>query len=798
MPTRRGGQTWRWPSSVAALTIAALVPVVAGVAPMPVAAQATVAHATPLVSQLAARAELGDAIRCDRMYSAHRRTGSPLDQVRVLEIEPDGSTSINTLAPQPVHQPPNRLIESDAIAVDEARNQFFLIQSRYATGLNFDDPSLLRVDASTGLVVETLLDIPVPAAGEFGMGPAAFDRRTGILYFTTILVTGEIGSRTTETTIYAFDPTTDTMLPGVIGRLDDLMFVGSMWFDEAGRLWVATFGDGLHRVDVPLPRTGTTPGQQLPTTRFPLNGAMIGQATGPDGLLYSLDLPEGHVPEFIRGVEPASLDTASYGPVDSPLFDFYNSASGLSSCATPSTMRLVADLPQGRIGAADQFRVRITGNDLDSTHNTGRTQGAESGAQTQSLDEYVTPLLALHGQTYTITETALGTTDLADYTVTWECREPLRPGNPVVASGAGTTGSFTMPNYGVVGADVLCTFTNVPRPLVAVEMAKSATPASGTTVRADDVVTYTVTVRNPNRRPVPVDLIDSLGDVLDDAALEGTPVATNPDPATAPLTLTPLQGTGDSARIELSGILSRDETVTLTYRVRVKSDAQRGTDGGNNHVLNRIFDPGGPLPTGPCLATDRTCTSHPVAARAAAATEAAELRISKDVDPRDGATVRPGQTVTYTLHFRNAGGAPTTIHHLDDLTDVVDDAELLRGSITSGSLTVRVQSGNRLLISGELAPGRAQTVSYDVQVNAARKLGNSRLENFLVDADRPHHAAACPAGDATCTLNPVAGPQPQSVFLPATGGPARWAVLLGLLMVLAGGRVLSKRPLTRG
>ncbi|NHA00873.1 hypothetical protein G5V59_15675 [Nocardioides sp. W3-2-3] len=51
---------------------------------------------------------------------------------------------------------------------------------------------------------------------------------------------------------------------------------------------------------------------------------------------------------------------------------------------------------------------------------------------------------------------------LSDYTSTWRCVDTAN-GSAVVASGNGATGTFTMPTA-PVRSDILCTFTNVPKP----------------------------------------------------------------------------------------------------------------------------------------------------------------------------------------------------------------------------------------------------------------------------------------------------------------------------------------------
>lgn len=67
-----------------------------------------------------------------------------------------------------------------------------------------------------------------------------------------------------------------------------------------------------------------------------------------------------------------------------------------------------------------------------------------------------------------------------------------------------------------------------------------------------------------------------------------------------------------------------------------------------------------------------------------------EWTVTKSSSPASGATVRPGDVITYTLRVNHTGGVlPTGISIPDDLSDVLDDADLVGSAVaTAGSSTL--------------------------------------------------------------------------------------------------------------
>lgn len=120
---------------------------------------------------------------------------------------------------------------------------------------------------------------------------------------------------------------------------------------------------------------------------------------------------------------------------------------------------LPGDTPGGRAAGGDQFRLSVTGAGI-GTGNVVTTTGSAGGLQ----PDRVGPLVAQSGQTYAVAEQAANGTDLGSYTSTWRCID-TKDGDAVVASGSGSSGSVTVPAASVRGAAIVCTITNIPRPL---------------------------------------------------------------------------------------------------------------------------------------------------------------------------------------------------------------------------------------------------------------------------------------------------------------------------------------------
>ncbi|MCE3613248.1 hypothetical protein LXJ57_25295, partial [Escherichia coli] len=95
-----------------------------------------------------------------------------------------------------------------------------------------------------------------------------------------------------------------------------------------------------------------------------------------------------------------------------------------------------------------------------------------------------------------------------------------------------------------------------------------------------------------------VDRVDDLANVLDDATITSAPVSSD-----SALTVTD----GSDGKIAIKGTLQPGQKVTVTYKVTVKPDGQRG----NNVLGNFLVDPGVTPPT-TCEPGNPDCTVNPV------------------------------------------------------------------------------------------------------------------------------------------------------------------------------------------
>src|SRR5690606_31487905 len=107
----------------------------------------------------------------------------------------------------------------------------------------------------------------------------------------------------------------------------------------------------------------------------------------------------------------------------------------------------------------------------------------------------------------------------------------------------------------------------------------------------------------------------------------------------------------------------------------------------------------------------------------------------KSSDPESGESVTAGDVVTYTLHFANTGETAADVDTFDDLADVLDDADLVDGSLEAQDGLVAAVDGERITVTGSVPVGQTRTVSYQAQVRDYAEQGDHILGNVLDCAD---------------------------------------------------------------
>jgi uncharacterized repeat protein (TIGR01451 family)/LPXTG-motif cell wall-anchored protein len=254
-----------------------------------------------------------------------------------------------------------------------------------------------------------------------------------------------------------------------------------------------------------------------------------------------------------------------------------------------------------------------------------------------------------------------------------------------------------------------------------------------TTVEPGDTVTYTINLSNEKgQTAAPVDLVDELSGVLDDAVWVLGPTATAPVTASR---------TGDV--VIIGGQVAAGGTASVTYQVQVKADSERG-----DHVLrNAVHEPGPWL----CPPGTPLCTTTPVES----------YRVDKTVNQT---VVGAGDEAVYTVLLTNTGASDVTVNEVDNLASVLDDADLIVEPVSDrGTVVVVWDAASRTIRISGLLPAPAGTtaaVTYTVKVRPYSGRGDNTLDNVVVQdppdpGDPGDPGDLCGVDDPRCTSTPV-------------------------------------------
>lgn len=225
-------------------------------------------------------------------------------------------------------------------------------------------------------------------------------------------------------------------------------------------------------------------------------------------------------------------------------------------------------------------------------------------------------------------------------------------------------------------------------------------------------VTYTVTITNegPGATTAEDDpVVDDLSEVLDDATFVTD--SESADTGTVAVDT-------EAAELSWTGGLAAGASAELSYQVTYDAQAV----GGDHELLNVVC-----LPEHLALDPADACRQVNI--------PGAALDQWKTSDPESGTSVVEGDVVTYTLHFANTGQAAAAVDTFDDLSNVLDDADLVEGSLSADDGLTATIEGEQVTVTGSVPVGETLTVSYQVLVREFEDQGDHILANLLDCAD---------------------------------------------------------------
>ncbi|MDR1392541.1 MAG: DUF11 domain-containing protein [Bifidobacteriaceae bacterium] len=254
--------------------------------------------------------------------------------------------------------------------------------------------------------------------------------------------------------------------------------------------------------------------------------------------------------------------------------------------------------------------------------------------------------------------------------------------------------------------------------------AKTSTPGSDLhlskqadkdVVNRGQAVGYTILLDNSRgQAPANVNWYDDLTGVLDDAALTKPPVVSGSG----------VTATVDGSRIVLRGAVAPGAKVAITYSVTVAAAKTATADAIlRNSLIGECAD--GPCPPpSQCHQDDPLTTCTPVMS----------YNVTKEaVVAGDRRYVKPGEAVTYRLTFTNTGGIEADVNTTDDLSGVLDDADVDGLDLSQAEAINAELSSTGLVVTGKLAVGGVAVVSYQAWVRPAGERGDSVLVNRVAD-----------------------------------------------------------------
>ncbi|WP_165901502.1 Ig-like domain-containing protein [Curtobacterium sp. PhB142] len=331
--------------------------------------------------------------------------------------------------------------------------------------------TLRQYDPKTGVASDPVATDTTRSVIRGAVNPA-----TGIYYYGD--GTGWLG---------AYRPATDTTPAKYLGQVGQINGLatrnaadtananGDFAFSSRGLFFVVA-ANHVYRVNTN--EVPTTSGNTAMTTTeiatLPSTTNSPGIAFSSDGFLYvSNTVTTNRVPTTtIFQLDPTSgKEVRNFRIVG----DY--AASDLASCNYADTVTGESSVDK-RWNSGDQFKLSITGGGITPNDGTtGTTSGSATGIQAQKAGA----VLTTPNKDYTVTQTADGTTDMANYDTTWKAVD--QGTNAVIAKGNGNTGTFTFPAATTAdGTDIVVTFTNTMQAVHVTTTSDTGNTPNGTTL----------------------------------------------------------------------------------------------------------------------------------------------------------------------------------------------------------------------------------------------------------------------------------------------------------------------------
>ncbi|MCD7101407.1 DUF7927 domain-containing protein [Pseudoclavibacter sp. 13-3] len=243
-----------------------------------------------------------------------------------------------------------------------------------------------------------------------------------------------------------------------------------------------------------------------------------------------------------------------------------------------------------------------------------------------------------------------------------------------------------------------------PRPWT---VRKSSDPATGSTVKPGDTVTYSVTASAADAPAAIRDVV--LTDRLDEVLAAADFVSGSAKLVIGSTTTDVADPTDD--RLQTNAFeLPGGATATLSYQVTVKSDAYGATLRNVATGAGDVPPTTCPTPEGDDPVTDPECVTTHVTGK---------WSLAKTSDPASGATVLPGAEVAYTLTTSNTSGNGAKVSGAtasDDLSGVLEHAELV--TPLPAGLTLSGDEKSLTWAIPDLDDGSSAQVTYRVKIKA--------------------------------------------------------------------------------